>query len=67
MLRKLPSIILQKVSELKHPSNIRRNYRKFLESGKTAITGDLPYSLDVVNKQFVEAGYLPNDYRVDKA
>lgn len=65
MLRKLPSIILQKFSELKHSSNIRRNYRKFLESGKTSITGDLPYNLDAVNKQFIEAGYPPEDYHVD--
>lgn len=65
MLRKLPSIILQKISELKHPYNIRRNYSRFLESGKTAITGDLPYNLDVVSQQFIEAGYAPDDYFVD--
>ncbi len=65
LLRKLPSIVLQKVSELKHPSNIRRNYSRFLESGNTAITGDLPYNSDVVSQQFIEAGYPPDDYYVD--
>jgi SAM-dependent methyltransferase len=53
------------VSAPKRFFNTRRNYNQFLKSGKKAIIGDLPYDLDVVQKQFADAGLPPADYFVD--
>jgi SAM-dependent methyltransferase len=62
MLGKVPSIIFTMVFAPKRFFNVRRNYKQFLSSGKKAITGDLPYDLNVVEKQFIDAGLTPTDY-----
>lgn len=61
-LAKLPFLIWGMVAGLYYA---RRNYNQFLKSGKKAVTGDLPYSLDKVEQQFTDAGYKPADYFVD--
>lgn len=58
----MPSLILGMLAGLYHT---RRNYNQFLKSGKNAVAGDLPYSLDRVQQQFTAAGYKPADYFVD--
>ena len=61
-LKAIPSIILGIIADLYHA---RRNYRHFLQSGKKAIHGDLPYNLDRVQQQFVDAGFKPVEYFVN--
>jgi SAM-dependent methyltransferase len=63
--KKVPSVVSVEVDTLRHSFNSWINYRRFLKSGKEAITGDLLYDLDVVHLQLTDSGYSPEDYFVD--
>jgi SAM-dependent methyltransferase len=52
---------------MNHEAIAERNYKIFLQSGKTALDDDLPCDKDAVYRQFVNLGIHVADYEIDIA